>query len=417
MSEHSAYQVVDTLFLWYLGRPEQPVLVGELNLLRSATRGISLRYAPLWLRGGFPLSEDLPLVDREHFPKEKETAAGAVDDARPDRWGERVIRLLERPPRLSLLEMLYFAGDDRFGALGVSVSAQAYVPCPHDLLPSLADADAVHQIVHKVLAGETVDEAHRRLIAPGATMGGARPKALIQVEGAQWVLKFAEVDISFEPLIEHAAMTLAAKAGITVAQTFPIKLKKGVAVAIKRFDRVGSRRLHALSANVALKAAGADLSYPALAQLLRRRGVDGKEGEAGTSGQQMRELFRRLIFNILIDNTDDHEKNHALLVTDSQQYLLSPAFDVLPTGYALGYQSMQVGDDGAVSSIDNAVSAARHYRLTEDAALAEAKLVASVVDGWRTHFAATGVDANTIAALATQIDRPQLLEQRLAVRR
>ncbi len=395
----------DTLYLWHLGNPEAPSLVGELNLVMNR-RGVSLRYAEGWLKHGFPLSEDLPLNDIEHFPREKDTAAGAVDDARPDRWGERVIRLLDRPPRLSLLEFLYYAGDDRFGALGVSTSRDDYQPREIGPLPRLVEVDAVHDVVRRVLANEPVDARQKRLIAPGVTMGGARPKALFQFEGDEWILKFAEDDRLAEPLIEHAAMTLAASAGITVASTRIIPLKNGVAVAIRRFDRVAGARLHALSASVALKAAGAELSYPNLALLLRRRGaVDGNLA-------QMHELFRRLVFNILIDNTDDHEKNHVLLVMPNQQYVLAPAFDVLPIGQSLGYQALVVGARGAESSIENALTAAAQYWLTPQAALAEARRVARVVDGWRAHFAALGVGDAVVDELAYHIDRPFLLKQR-----
>ena len=97
--EH-AYEPSDQLFLWLLTEPEDPVLIGELNMVRM-TRGVSLRYDEAWLARDFALSEDLPLMADEHLPKEKDTAAGAVDDARPDRWGERIIRFLDKPPRLS----------------------------------------------------------------------------------------------------------------------------------------------------------------------------------------------------------------------------------------------------------------------------------------------------------------------------
>lgn len=403
----------NTLYLWYLGRPDYPVLVGELNLVMSA-RGVSLLYDADWLRDGFPLSEDLPLVDIEHFPREKDTAVGAVDDARPDRWGEKVIRSLDRPARLSILEFLYYAGDDRFGALGVSTSSEAYLPRIVGPLPQLPDVDAVHAVVRKVLAGEQVEERFKRLIAPGVTMGGARPKALFQLDGAEWVLKFAEEDMSSEPLIEHAAMTLAAKAEIAVAVTRSIKLKTGVAVAIKRFDRTnGKLRRHALSANVVLKAAGAEISYPNLALLLRRKGV----AEGQLYARQMHELFRRLIFNILIDNTDDHEKNHVVLVTDSQHYELAPAFDVLPASQSLGYQAMVVGRQGAESTIDNALSMAREYWLSSQAAVDEARKVARTVDSWREHFAAEGLGSAVLEELSSHIDRPFLLEQRQALLR
>lgn len=403
----------NTLYLWYLGKPDCPVLVGELNLVMSA-RGVSLRYDTEWLRIGFPLSEDLPLVDIEHFPREKDTAVGAVDDARPDRWGEKVIRLLDRPARLSLLEYLYYAGDDRFGALGVSTSREAYIPREIGPLPQLPDVDAVHAVVRKVLAGEPVEERFKRLIAPGVTMGGARPKALFQLDGAEWVLKFAEEDLPAEPLVEHASMTLASKAGIDVAVTRPIKLKTGFALAIKRFDRFGDKqRQHALSANVALKAAGVELTYPNLALLLRRKGVT----EGRLHMRQMHELFRRLIFNILMDNTDDHEKNHVVLVTDAQHYVLAPAFDVLPTGHSLGYQAMVVGVNGAESSIDNALSMAKDYWLSPQAAVNEARDVARVVGSWREHFASEGLSSSVLAELSSHIDRPFLLEQRQALLR
>lgn len=410
----NGYQSVDTLYLWWTGDPARPVLIGELGMVR-ASRGVSLRYAASWRSGGFPLSEDLPLVDTEFLPSVKETAAGAVDDARPDRWGERVIRFLDKPPRLSLMEYLYFAGDERFGALGVSTSRDRYLPRHLGPLPELADVAQIDELVKKVAAGEPVPGEHRRLIAPGATMGGARPKALLNIGGEQWVLKFSEpgeyVDM---PLIEHAAMTLAARAHIRVATTQAITLARGHAVAVKRFDRTyggdGSRRRHALSANVALKAAGEGLGYPELAQLLRRRGV----AESSLGRAQMAELFRRMVFNILIDNTDDHEKNHALLMTDRGEYELSPAFDVLPTGQALGYQQMRVGVDMADSTLANALSEHGQFGLKRDEAETQVRQVVAVVAGWKGHFAAAGVRASDVESLAQQMDRPLLADQRRA---
>ena len=406
MSLHPA--APDTLYLWYLGQPEAPMLAGTLNLVMNR-RSVSLRYSDAWLKDGFALSEDLPLTDIEHFPRDKDSAAGAVDDARPDRWGERVIRLLDRPPRLSVLDYLYYAGDDRFGALGVSTRADAYQPHEIGPLPRLGDLQAVHEVVRRVLAREPVDERQKRLIAPGVTMGGARPKALFELDGTEWVIKFAEDDRPTEPLIEHATMRLAAKAGIHVAETRPIGLGRDVAVAVRRFDRAAGKRLHALSANVALRAAGVELSYPNLALLLRRRGA------TEVNRRQMHELFRRLVFNILIDNTDDHEKNHVLLVGPDQHYALAPAFDVLPCAQSLGYQAMEVGERGAESSIDNALSACAQYWLSPPAARDEARRVAEVVEGWRAHLRAEGVGEADLDELGRHIDRPFLREQRSAL--
>ena len=202
------YQPGDVLYLWWLANPAAPRLIGELRMARSL-KGVSLVYAPAWLASGFALSEDLPLMPGEFFPHDKESAAGAVDDARPDRWGERVIRMLDKPPRLAVLDFLFFAGDERFGALGVSVSASDYLARVTGPLPRLADAQEVHKLVAQILAGEPVAPDRRRLIAPGATLGGARPKALLELDGHPWVIKFNEPGEAVDmPLVEHAAMTL-----------------------------------------------------------------------------------------------------------------------------------------------------------------------------------------------------------------
>ena len=402
------YRPADTLHLWWLGDPARPLPVGELRLVRGG-RGVSLRYGANWLRAGFALSEDLPLIDNEFLPVEPDTAAGAVDDARPDRWGERVIRFLDHPPRLSLLEYLFFAGDERFGALGVSLSGERYLPRHLGPLPVLAEVTQIEELAGRIIDGEPVPPELRRLIAPGATMGGARPKALLNMGDQPWVLKFNEPGETLDwPLIEHAAMTLAATAGIRAAPTRPVPLAKGHAVAVMRFDRAPGRRLHALSAKVALKAAGESPGYPELAQLLRRRGVaEGARGRA-----QMRELFRRMVFNILIDNTDDHEKNHVLLMNDRAEYELSPAFDVLPSGQALGMQQMRVGLQMANATVVNALSEHGQFGLKRQEAEAEVRRVTAAVGGWKTHFAEAGVRSVDIESLAQQIDRPFLADQR-----
>jgi serine/threonine-protein kinase HipA len=402
-----AYEPSDTLYLWLLTRPERPVLIGDLSLVRSL-QGVSLRYSDDWIGRGFPLSEDLPLIDEEFLPQDKSTAAGAVDDARPDRWGERVIRFVDRPPRLSLLEYLYFAGDDRFGALGISSSPTEYLPRRLGPLPTLADADEIHELVRRIQENEPVPEAKKRLISPGVTMGGARPKALLEIKGEQWIVKFADGEPTDAPLVEHAAMTLAAAASIRVAATMPVRLTHGHAVAIERFDRSGGSRVHCLTAHVALRAAAEPYGYPELAQLIRRRGVT--DGDAYVA--EMRELFRRMVFNILIDNTDDHEKNHAVLVTDAQQYSLSPAYDVLPSGQALGFQQMRVGEDEADSTLENALSMASMFSLGRDEAVEEMRRVARIVARWKTHFESCGVTRGDIDLYAQHVDRPFLKDQR-----
>lgn len=403
------------LYLWFLSDPASPRYVGRLRLV-DAGKGVSLQYGADWLASGFPLSEDLLLVDIEQLPRWRGMAVGAVDDARPDRWGERVIQYLDKPARLSIMEYLFYAGDDRFGALGVSTSADAYVPRPKSPLPRLSQAQQLSEVVRKVSAKEQVNDIERKMLAAGGSFGGAKPKALIEIAGEQWVIKFFNNEPIDVPLIEHASMTLAKLAGITVAETKVVPLVGEHALAVRRYDRNGAMRIHCVSAGTALRAetvAGQEpeLGYPGLAQLLRRAGV----AEGGLNLLDMQELFRRMVFNILIDNTDDHEKNHALMVVaPSRQgkYRLSPAYDVLTTNSGQGYQEFIVGTDLRDSTLSNAMSQCELFGYTPAQAAAEVVRVIQVVGGWRKHFAGCGVSDADIESLAERIDGDQLLGQR-----
>lgn len=401
------YQPQDSMSLWWLGVPGAPVRIGTLSL-QDKHRKVGLSYDPAWIASpqGFALSEDLPLLAGLKLPAQRDTAAGAVDDARPDQWGERVIRLIERPARLSLLEYLYFAGDNRFGALGVSLQADAYVPASTAAMPTFDGLADMHQAVQRVMAGEAVNEQQRRLLQPGVSMGGARPKSLMQIDGVFWVVKFAEGGELDSPLIEYASMQLASRCGIRVADTRVLPLPQGHAVAVQRFDRAGAQRLHVLSAHVALRAAGEATGYPELAQLIRRL------GRPQQVRAQQQELFRRMVFNILIDNTDDHEKNHALVRGDDGFYALSPAFDVLPAAQGLGYQQMRVGAQGHEASMANALSEARAFGLTDATARQTIADIAGQVGQWKAVFRSLNVRDADIDLLAQYLDGVYLRGQR-----
>ena len=139
------YKPQNEMSLWWLG-DSSPVLVGRL-VLADNNRKVGLEYDGAWLSQGFPLSDDLPLARGLYLPNDRDAVAGAVDDARPDRWGERVIRQIYKPARLSLLEYLYFAGDNRFGALGVALEFDEYRPSGNSAIASFESlADMEHAI-------------------------------------------------------------------------------------------------------------------------------------------------------------------------------------------------------------------------------------------------------------------------------
>lgn len=412
---------LDDLHLWFLGDPSAPRYVGALKLV-SAGKGVSLRYDNAWLNNGFALSEDLPLVDSEFLPPgrlatDAQRAVGAVDDARPDRWGEKVIRFVDKPKRLSLMEYLYYAGDDRFGALGVSTSATTYSPRVGGPLPRLDEVQQLSEVVAKIEASEPLSALEAKIIAGGGSpLGGAKPKALIDINGEQWVIKFFNNEPVDTPLIEHATMTLAVRAGITVAETQVIHLADANAIAIRRFDRERGRRIHSISAGTAIRAVTAsgdepEMGYPALARILRRVGI----AQDDVNQRDARELFRRMVFNILMDNTDDHEKNHALLVANPFEHgrlKLAPAYDVLPTNSGQGYQEFICGAHGRDSTLENAMSQCEAFGLLPAEAAAEVTTIIGVVNTWQEHFTQAGVSAHDIESLAERIDGEELLGQR-----
>ena len=399
---NTEYTPVDEMYLWWLTDPKAPRLVGDLTLVNRG-RNVALAYAPDWLRTGMPLSEDLPLEARNFQPEQIDTAVGAVDDARPDRWGERVIRVLDKPKRLALLEYLYFAGDNRFGALGVSLSRDVYSPRWAGPLPELVDVGRVHEIVMKLNAGLAVDERERRLVNPGRSMGGAKPKSLLNMDGLPWVLKFADDYDHDWPLIEHATMRLGQQAGIDMCETRAVTLgPRKSALAVKRFDRTANgRRLHSVSAGVVLRAAGEENGYPEFASVMRRLLKPQLHVEARV------ELFRRMVFNILCDNTDDHERNHALVHAGADQsdgYALAPAFDVVPNMTNLKYQALRVGKEQMDSTLDNAMSECATFGLSKDAAAELIRGICEVMAGWREFMSAQGVSARDVDALEMFID-------------
>ncbi len=153
------------------------------------------------------------------------------------------------------------------------------------------------------------------------------------------------------------------------------------------------------------------MGYPSLAQLLRRAGATDQD----LNLRDMRELFRRMVFNILIDNTDDHEKNHSLwVVAPARQgrYRLAPAYDILPSNSGQGFQEFIVGTAQRDSTLLNAMSQCELFGYTPPQAAAEVVRVIETVDGWQAHFAACGVTPADIKSLAERIDGEPLLRQR-----
>jgi serine/threonine-protein kinase HipA len=218
------------------------------------------------------------------------------------------------------------------------------------------------------------------------------------------------------PLIEHATMTLAERAGITVARTQIIPLAGAHALAIRRFDREQGRRIHAISAGTAIRAATPsgqepEMGYPELARILRRVGLTQDD-------THQRDARRTLPSDGLQYPGRQHRrsrKNHALLVVDlhrNGRLKLAPAYDVLPSNSGQGFQEFICGSHGRDSTLDNAMSQCDAFGLLPTEAAAEIAAVIELVSTWQAHFAQVGVSARDIDSLAERIDGEHLLTQR-----
>lgn len=393
----------DRLSVWSLANPEQPVRIGEVRLI-AGNRGLSFTYDPSWIAHGYPLSGDMPLQAEAIIPKERNLRLGAISDAMPDRWGEKTIRYLDRPKRVTPLDLLYFAGDRRFGALGFSINLDRYEIRDSGPLPELDSIEALMNLIQRIDHNEQLSEKEKSLVSSTKTMGGAHPKALVQIDGRECITKFprgSNVDIA---LIEHASLVLASGAGITVAPSMPIQTASGHVVVIDRFDRRHGQRLHCLSAN-SVMLCGADpafppieeLSYPAMADFIRQF------SDPESQSENRKELFRRMAFNILIENTDDHEKNHAFIF-DGRYWSLAPAYDVLPLMANSGHHEMIVGDEGKEGTLVNALSQCERFDLERDEAIKAWFFVADRVSQWKEVFSDIGVTASDIEYLSDFID-------------
>lgn len=397
----------NSLAVWYLENPLRPLLVGRVKL-EASNRRCLLELDDGWRRSGFHLSPDLTHDKKVHAPLKDMLAPGALDDAMPDRWGERMIRIVSRPSRMSPLDKLWYAGDRRFGALGMSLSDEEYRPVeeqPLITVDSLPEADA---LIARVIERDPLSERERQLIASAGSMGGTHPKMLVEADGKEWIAKFPRGSNIDQLLVEHACMELGRRAGLNVASSCVRSGGVDHILMVRRFDRAGKKRIHAISARTMMAAEGDD-SYATIAAVVRRHAAPYR------IQSMQRELFRRMTFNIMIDNTDDHLKNHAFLLAEDGSWELSPAFDIPTQMNGLGQQALQISPNARFLnnfSIDHAVFAAPHFGMSKEAARQEWNRIAGWVGRWRDVFLECGVSGTDIDYLGDFLDSPPMLRHR-----
>ena len=357
-------------------------------------------YSRQWLRqhGGLLLSGDLMNVPSLQHPRGNDSVFGFVKDSFPDRWGRllldrrerltaqsegRPVRVLTNYDYLTSIEDFTRMGGLRYKEEGsddyINASTKYLVP-PVESLRALCDA--CHEIE---LAEERNELPEQRwldqLIDPGTSLGGARPKAnVVDTDGTLYVAKFpSKKDLENTELIEHFSHQLAAKAGIRVAKTRTIRISKDRDLLLsERFDRtVGGRRIHFASAMSLLAlddGAGSSTGngYLDIVDFILRGCTDVR--------QNLRELYRRVAFNILFGNTDDHFRNHGFLLT-SKGWTLSPAYDINPG--AKSHQCLLIDSYTELSDINALLSASESYMLERQEATEIIEQVRAVIKDWR----------------------------------
>lgn len=331
---------------------------------------------------------ELPLRRGAIAPLPPLTMAGCLRDGTPDAWGRRVItnRLTgvkgDAAHAVELDELTYMlqSGSDRVGNLDFQVSPTEFVPRDAEN----ATLEELQNSAERVLAGKPLNREIDRALHHGSSIGGARPKALIQDDGTKYIAKFSASNDTYSVVkAEYIAMRLAALAELSVP---PVKLTRASnkdILLIERFDREKSEGKWTRRAMVsALTLSGLDelmarhASYEDLADAIRARFTDPR--------RTLRELFARITFNILVGNSDDHARNHAAF-WDGQSLTLTPAYDICPqarTGRE-ATQAMLIHGDNRWSQLSLCLQSANAYLMDEDAALEIMRgQIACIHDNW-----------------------------------
>ncbi len=400
-------------------RGETP-LVGRLH---AAERGssVSFEYAPEWLQRDDAFAIDPTSLPLQRGPHHGGTLFGAIHDCGPDRWGrmliERAVRkkVLTQKPYRDIDYVLALDDQARVGALRFRLNTESpFLAAATGKLPPLVRLSALLHATDAVHSETETAQDLRFLLGAGSPLGGARPKSAVSLTDERLALaKFPKPDDTRNIAAgEILALTLAAQAGIQVAehQLVPVG-GQGVAV-ITRFDRVGTNRIPFISAATLLALPQGDqAAYTLLADGIRQFG-NNVPGD-------LRELWRRLVFSLLASNYDDHLRNHGFLMLEPGRWSLSPAYDINPVPEMDRVRTSKTGitEDQEDSTIASTLAAAPRFGLKATESKKILRQVFRAVSGWRKTGRQLRLKASTLDTYASAFEHPLLDEaRRLLVR-
>ena len=328
---------------------------------------------------------------------------GAFRDASPDYWGRLVIsaELGIVPESLGETDYLLHGNATRVGCLDFRLSLeQEEAPAKPPSFQSLAEILEAASLLQQ---GEPIRHDLLQLLEQGSSIGGARPKCTVELDDALWIAKFqARGDTLNFPRIEYATMLLAHECGISIPELRTISIGDKDVLLVKRFDRQkttsGYTRVGFLCALSLMQWDERDRSqwsYPALADQMRSSFL--------ANPTELEQLYRRMLFNVLCRNTDDHPRNHGFLWRE-KSLSLSPAYDIVPTPtrHGIGTEfslSMSLGSNGREATIDNALSLSGRFGLSREKAQHIIYEMTGVVEKWEKHLTSQGVSLHDIEAV------------------
>ncbi len=370
-----------------------PVFVGRLWVrVRNGRETASFEYDRSWLRRPDSYSLEPALSIGPGAFHTRKALFGAIGDSAPDRWGRvllrrgeiRRARMEKRAPRtLFESDFLLLVDDElRAGALRFRAGRDGpFLAEPRPgRVPPLVDLGRLLSACKRVTRRDELDEDLRLLIGPGSSLGGARPKAAVRDrDGGPAIAKFPHADDDRDVVLwEAVALALADRAGIAVSDWRIERVAGRRVLVVRRFDRRGGWRVPFLSAMSMLGAADNERrSYLEVADALRSHGAAPR--------RDLKELWRRVVFSVLVSNTDDHLRNHGFLYERGLGWRLSPAFDLNPTpsDERARVLATNIDEYDGTASLDMALATAGYYGLGQLEAKRIAGEVGRQAGGWR----------------------------------
>jgi len=401
--------MTDTLEI-YTDHGDETLLVGRCRYL-AKRRGQSsvFEYDDDWIDHPNAYALDpanLPLLRQPFYTNsEKSALPGALRDTAPDRWGQQLIKRAFRKSgdnrTLSEIDYLLAITDrTRIGALRYKREGQNTFDhnIGHDRVPLLIQLPALVDAANAVQSNTETAEDLKLLLDEGSPLGGARPKsAVADNDGTLAIAKFPKPDDDRSiPHGEVLAMTLADRAGINAAAARVVNVAGRPVALITRFDRHQGRRIPFLSAMSLLGLNdGDEATYTDIAEAIR--------SYSSAPTEDLHELWRRIVFSVLIGNLDDHLRNHGFLYDHNNQWRLSPAYDLNPVPIAEKARELStwISEEGPEADLDLARRAAPYFALKDDHAERIISEVSDRLGGWQNTARQLGMSGADIGVYAT----------------